>query len=58
MNNISGVHEKDAPEYLIDKILDVIVTELLPGVYDTMKICLHEVCYDVYIVVVGAGLRL
>ena len=58
MNDISGVHEEDASEYLVDKILDMIVTELLPRVYDTMKICLHQICYDVYVVVVGAGLGL
>ena len=58
MNDVGRVHEEDAPEDLVYKILNVVVAEILPGVDDPVQIGLHEVGYDVDIGVVGLGLGL
>jgi hypothetical protein len=58
MDDVSRMHEEKSSEYLIDKILDVIVGEFLPRINDSMEVSLHEVSDDVNIGVIGAGLRL
>lgn len=56
MNDIGRMHEKNAPEDLIDKILNVVVAEILPGIDDPVQVSLHEVSYDVDIGIIGLGL--
>ena len=58
MDDVSRMHEEKSSEYLIDKILDVIVGEFLPRINDSMEVSLHEVSDDVNIGVIGACLRL
>ena len=58
MNDVGGMHEEKPSEYLIDKVLDVVVGKFLPRINDSMKISLHEVGDDVNIGVVGTGLWL
>ena len=50
------MHEKESAKDLVDKVLDVIVAELLPGVDDPMQVGLHEFSDDVDVVVAGACL--
>ena len=58
MNDVGGMHEEKPSEYLIDKVLDVVVGKFLPRINDSMEISLHEVGDDVNIGVVGTGLWL
>lgn len=57
MDDVGRMHKEKSSEYLIDKILDVIVGEVLPRINDSMEVSLHEVSDDVNIGVIGAGLR-
>ena len=58
MDDVGRMHKEKSSEYLIDKILDVIVGEFLPRINDSMEVSLHEVSDNVNIGVIGAGLRL
>ena len=56
MNDVGRMHEKDAPEDLIDKILNVVIAEILPGIDDPVQVSLHKVSYDINIGIVSLGL--
>ena len=56
MNDTSRMHKKDPPEDLVDKILDMVVTELLPRIDDPVQIRLHQVSNDVNVSIVGSSL--
>ena len=58
MQNVGRMHKEDASKDLIHKILDVFFSEFLTGVYDSMKVGLHEISNDVNITVSGPSLRL
>ena len=55
MDDAGGVHEEDAPEDLVDEILDMVVTELLPGVDNPMQVGLHKVSNDVNVGVIPSS---
>ena len=52
------MHKKYPPEDLVDKILDMVVTEFLPRVDDPVQICLHQVSNDVNVSIVRPSFRL
>ena len=52
------MHKENSSKYLVDKILNMVFTEVLPGVNNSMKICLHQVGNDVDIAVIGPSLWL
>jgi hypothetical protein len=54
MYDIGGVHEEQAAEYLIDKVLDVVIAEFLPRVDHPVQVGLHEVGDDVDVSVASA----
>lgn len=56
MDDISWVHEEESSEYLIDKVLNVVVGKFLPRIDDSMEVSFHEVGDDVNIAVASAGL--
>ena len=58
MNDAGWVHKKNASQNLVNKVLDVILTEVLTRIYDSMKVSLHEVCDDVDVIIVGFALWL
>ena len=58
VNDVGRMHEKDAPKDLIDKILNMVVAEILPGIDNPVQVSLHKVSYDVNIGIVGLGLWL
>lgn len=57
MDNVSRVHKKKSSKYLIDKVLNMVFTEVLPGIDDSMQICFHEICYDVNVGISRSRLR-
>ena len=56
MNDVGRMHEKDTPEDLVDKILNMVVAEILPGIDNPVQVSLHKVSYDIDIGIVGLGL--
>lgn len=50
------MHEEESSEYLIDKVLNVVVGKFLPRIDDSMEVSFHEVGDDVNIAVASAGL--
>ena len=50
MDDVRRVHEEHRPEDLVDKIVDMLLGELLLRVDDPMKVGLHELSNDVDIV--------
>lgn len=52
------MHEQQSSQDLVDEVLDVVVAELLPGVYDSVQVGLHQLSYDVDVVVAGPSLGL
>ncbi len=52
------MHEEQPSQDLVYKVLNVLVTELLPGVDDPMEVGLHEFGDDVDVCVARLGLRL
>lgn len=40
---------------MINKVLDVVIGEILPGVDNAMQVSLHKLCDDVNVIVPGLG---
>ena len=57
MDNVRRVNVEAASEQLIHKILAVVVRQVLPGVYDPVHICLHQVCNNIDIFVASGAWR-
>lgn len=49
MNDISRMHEEKSSQNLIDKVLNVVVTQFLARIDDSMEVRLHQISDDVYV---------
>lgn len=45
MDHISRMHKEEASENLVHKVLYMFITQILPGINDTMEVCLHQLGY-------------
>lgn len=58
MNQVGGMHVEQPSENLVDEVLDVIFSEVLLGVDNSVKVCLHKLGYNVDVGVASFTLRL
>lgn len=58
MQHISWVHKEQSPQDLVNKVLDVLVTQLLPRVNHSMEVGFHQFSNDVNVRVSRPCLRL
>lgn len=52
------MHKQQPPHNLIDKVLNMILRQFLPGVDDPVQVSLHQFGYDVDVDVASSGLWL
>ena len=55
MNDIGRMHKEKSSENLVDKILNVVVRQVLTRVNDSMKVCFHQLGNYVDVSVASAG---
>jgi hypothetical protein len=55
MNDISRMHKQEPSQNLIDKVLNVVVRQILSRVDNSMQVSLHELCDNVNISVASSG---
>ena len=58
MKYVRRVHKEESSQYLIDKVLDVLIAEFLSRVDDAVEVCLHKIGDDVDVGIACFGLRL
>lgn len=58
MNDIGRMDIKHAPQNLVEKILNVLIGEILTGIYNSVQIRFHQVSKDVNVGKTGTSGRL
>ena len=58
MNDIGRMHEKKPSKNLIDKILNVVLSEVLPWINDSMQVCFHKLSNDINVYISSSRLWL
>lgn len=51
------MHKEESAQNLVDEVLDMIITELLARVDDTVQVSFHEVSDDVDVSIASPSLR-
>ena len=57
MDDIGRVHEHQSSQELVDKVLDVIIGQVLSGIYHPVQVGLHQFCDDIDIGVTSPSFR-
>ena len=57
MDHIGRVHKQQTSQQLVDKVLDMVVWQVLPGINDPMQVCLHELRNNIDVSVACSSFR-